>query len=254
MSTTPTPPVTPSLDVLRAEAERLALPLDAEALVRFARYQALLSEWHDRAGLTAITDPAEVQRRHFGESLALFAALRSADILLPGAETHIADLGTGAGFPGLPMRIADPSLQLTLIESNGRRCRFLEAVVADLGLDHVEVVNLRAEEAGRAPALREHFEVVVARALSAMNVLVEYALPLLRDGGLLATPKGSRALDELAEAAPAIAALGGTALGPLTLPQPADAPPQHVLLVRRTGTLDDRYPRRPGIPTRRPLT
>lgn len=242
-----------ALPTLRSEAARLGLALDVEAYGRFARYAGLLAEWNDRAGLTNVIEPDEVQRRHFAESLALLAALRSAGVLPEGEAITLVDLGTGGGFPGLPLRIAEPALQLTLVEAQARRCRFLETVVAALGLDGVRVVQARAEDAGREPALREGFEVATARALASLDVLVEYALPLLRPGGVLAAPKGSRAPEELADAQAAITALGGTFEASLPLSLPEDAPPQQVLLVRRTGALDARYPRRAGLPSRRPL-
>jgi len=245
------------LGVLIAEAERMGLALDDRAMGRFARYLDLLAAWSDRGGLTAITEPAAIQRRHFAESLALLAALREAGAVPPGAPIEVADLGSGAGFPGVPLHIAqlgaDPPLRLTLIESNGRRCDFLRELVEVLALPDVTVVQARAEEAGRDPALREHFGVVVARALAALPVLLEYALPLLRDGGLLAAPKGSRATEELAAAEAALTALGGNVESSLPLRLPAAAPPQTVVLVRRRGPLPDRYPRRPGIPDKRPL-
>lgn len=242
-----------SLPVLRAEAERLGLVLPGGAIERFERYLALLEEWNDRAGLTAITDSETAQRRHFGESIALLIALREAGALGDGEGARVADLGPGGGFPGIPMAIAEPSLTLVAIESQERRCAFLRVVAEELGLTGVSVVHARAEEAGRMPALRESFDLVVARALAAMPVLVEYALPLLREGGVLATPKGSRGDEELLEAARAIETLGGEALPPAALPLPDDVPPQRVYLVRRTGPLDDRYPRRPGVPLKRPL-
>lgn len=239
---------------LTAEADRLAISLDAVALERFAAYQALIVEWNDRAGLTTVADPEGIQRRHFGESLALLAALRAVGVLRQGEAASIVDLGAGGGFPGLPMCIADPALRLTLVESIGKKCAFLQAVVDALGLDGVEVLQARAEDAGRRPALRERFDVAVARALAAMPVLVEYAVPLLRPGGVLAAPKGSRALDELEAARGAIAALGARAREPLALSLPPDVPPQLVLLVERVGALDSRYPRRAGVPSRQPLS
>ena len=239
--------------MLAAEATRLGIPLDERAHARFARYLALIEEWRERSGLTTVTDPDEVQRRHFGESLALLAALRDAGVLTLGEGAALADLGPGAGFPGLPMHIADTSLRLTLIESHARRARFLEQAVRALELEGVVVVQARAEEAGRDPALRGAFDLVVARALAPLNILVEYALPLLREGGALAAPKGSRVHAELAEAGAAIEALRGDALPLVPLSLPARAAPQHVALVRRAGPPDERYPRRPGIPAKRPL-
>ena len=241
------------LATLAAEAERLGLALDERTRERFRRYLELLLEWTPRAGLTAVTDPQQVQRRHFGESLALLVVLREAGVLLPGVDTSVVDVGAGAGLPGLPMRIVEPGLRLTLLESNVRRCRFLEQAVEELALEGVSVLPRRAEDAGRDAALRASFDLAVARAVAPLPVLVEYALPLLRRGGLLAAPKGSRGGAELEQASGAIAALGGVAEPPRALPLPPGAPPQQVLLVRRSGELDARYPRRAGVPARRPL-
>ena len=242
------------LDRLRSEASRLGLELDAATESRFARYLALIGEWRQRAGLTALREPAAIQQRLFGESLALLVALREAGIL-EGSEGHaVVDIGSGAGIPGLPMRFAEPALALTLVESHGRRCEFLETAIAELDLGGVAVRRMRAEEAGRDDELREGFELAVARALAPLPVLVEYALPLLRPGGLLAAPKGSRARDELRDAEAAIEALGGHALEPLPLSLPEGEAPQLVVLVQRDGELPERYPRRPGIPRKRPLS
>ncbi len=241
------------LAALDVEVTRIGLTLDDAARSRFARYLDLIEAWRDRAGLTSLTDPDAVQRRHFGESLALLVALRERGVLTPGEAVSVVDVGAGAGFPGLPMLIAEPALQLTLVESHRRRCRFLETVVDVLTLEGVHVVAARAEEAGRDPALRERFDLVVARAVAPLPVLVEYALPLLRPGGVLAAPKGSSAPRELREAAVAIEALGGCAEEPLALSLPEGASPQQVLLVRRCEALPERFPRRPGIPSKRPL-
>lgn len=238
---------------LLEDLDRLGLTLDDDALDAFERYFDLILEWNERAGITSISDPAEAQHRHFGESLALLQSLRSAGLLAKGVPNRVADLGPGGGFPGIPMRIAEPSLNLVLVESSQKRAEFLRVAVDALALDGVEVVAQRIEDAGRNPALRASFDLVVARALAAMPVLVEYALPLLREGGLLAAPKGSRALDEVAEARVAIEALGGVALEPIALPVAEGNLPQTVLLVRREGALDDRYPRRAGMPSKRPL-
>lgn len=242
------------LDPLDSEAARLGLGLNAEARSRFARYLDLIEAWRQRAGLTAIRDAETIQERLFGESLALLVALREAGILEAGGGGAIVDIGSGAGVPGIPMLIADPSLALTVVEAHGRRCEFLETAAAELALDGVSVRRMRAEDAGRDPGLRESFALAVARAVAPLPVLVEYALPLLRPGGLLAAPKGSRARDELHEADAAIAALGGSALEPLALSLPEGVAPQLVVLVERDGPLPGRYPRRPGIPRKRPLS
>lgn len=243
-----------ALGRLEAAAPGSGMALNDSMREAFARYIELLFAWNDRAALTAVREPELVGQRLFGESLALLAALRDAEVLSHGSSARLADIGSGGGFPGLPMKVVEPGLQLVLIEAQRRRCEFLECVVSELGLAGVRVVNARAEDAGRDATLRATFDLVVARAVAPLAVLVEYALPLLRVGGVLATPKGSRASDELVEAGAALRALGGVALDPVPLALPEDAPPQQVLLVRREGELDDRYPRRAGVPSKRPLS
>lgn len=255
----PPAPQNHPLAVLQAEASRLGMALTRAHLARFGRYLEMLIEWAPRAGLTSLRDPAAIQSRHFAESLALLRVLREAAVpdsaAWSGGGLSMVDVGAGAGLPGLPVAVVEDGVRLTLVESSARRCRFLEAAVKALDLSsRVRVVRARAEEAGRDPALRGAFDLAVARAVAPMPVLVEYALPLLRLGGVLAAPKGSRAAEELAAAAGAIATLGGEAEPPLALPLPDGAPPQQVLIVRRTGPLDERYPRRAGVPARRPLS
>lgn len=237
---------------LLAEASRLGVTLDARAVERFGRYLDLVLEWNERAGITSLTDPSEIQLRHLAESLALVAALRGAGLLRPGSTQRIADLGSGGGFPGIPMAIAEPGLDLVLVESHGRRAEFLRTAVEALGLA-ARVVQARAEDAGRDRTLRETFDLVTARALAALPVLLEYALPLLKEGGLLIAPKGSRAEAEVAASGGALAALGGTVEATLDLPVRPGTPPQHVVVVRRSGRLDARYPRRAGAPSKQPL-
>lgn len=241
------------LGALLEEAARVGFDLDSHALERFAHYLDLILEWNSRAGLTSVTDPDQVQRRHFGEALALLSVLRRVGIL-GDSGSNLIDIGSGAGLPGLPMCIVDRSLRTTLVESNSRRCRFLNRVVNDLRLSSVTVVCARAEDAGRDPKLRGHFDLAMARAVAPLSVLVEYALPFLRLGGLLVAPKGSRAESEEVDARAAISALGGSFETSLSLVLPPGVASQRVLLVRREGELDDRYPRRSGIPSKRPLS
>ena len=238
---------------LAAETARLGIGADHRTRSDLASYGALIAAGAARAGLTSVRDPLGIARRHLGESLALLAALRGAELLPAGRPARVVDIGSGAGLPGIPMRIAEPALRLALIESNGRRCAFLSECRSSLGLEDVEVVCARAETAGHDPGLRGRFDVAVARAVAPLAVLVEYALPLLAPGALLAAPKGSRAVEELRAARAAIRRLGGEALDPLKLPLPPRAPPQLVLLVRRVGDPPSELPRRPGIPSRRPL-
>jgi 16S rRNA (guanine527-N7)-methyltransferase len=237
------------MDVLARIVESLDLTLDARQLEQFEEYYRLLVAANERVNLTTVTDHEEVQRRHFGESLAVAAALHRAGVLLPGRAASAIDLGAGAGFPGLPIRIAHADLRLTLLESTAKKTAFLEEVVSRLALTGVSVVTDRAENAGRDPAHRETYDLALARALAPLPVLVELALPFLRVGGVLAAPKGSRAAQEVAAAGPALRACGGHVLSLERLPGSFLT----LVLVQKVAPTPSTYPRRPGVPAKRPL-
>lgn len=221
--------------------------LSAAQMDAFAAYTRLLVHEGSRLNLTSLREPDAIERRHFGESLSLLQALESSGALASPAI----DIGTGAGFPGLPIKIVRPDLKLTLLEATGKKCRFLEQVVDTLGLTGVTVINGRAEDLAHDPGHRGAYALALARAVAPLRVLVELALPFLRPGGHLAAPKGSAAPREVREAATALRLCGGeiSAVQPLDVPEPAPV----LVLVRKTGETPDAYPRRPGIPSKRPL-
>lgn len=214
--------------------------------------ERLLAE-NARADLTSSgTDRETIYRRHFAESLALLEVLEARGEL--SASTHLIDVGSGGGFPGLPIAIVRPDLHVTLLEATARKTDFLRAIAAGLVLDNVTVVQARAEDAGRDPAHRGAYDVALARALAPLSVLLELTLPFLRTGGLLAAPKGSAAPREIAESGPALEALRGEIIetSPLVVPE-ATGPAPALILVRKMAATPDRYPRRTGIPKKRPL-
>jgi len=165
----------------------------------------------------------------------------------------VIDLGTGAGIPGIPVKIVRPDLEITLLEATGKKARFVEETVKELGLSGAHVIHGRAEEMAREPAHRESYGLALARAVGPLRMLVELALPFLRIGGCLAAPKGSGAAREVREAARALAECGGTVerVGPLDVPGPGPKP--MLVLVRKTAATPERYPRRTGAPRKRPL-
>jgi 16S rRNA (guanine527-N7)-methyltransferase len=163
------------------------------------------------------------------------------------------DVGSGAGLPGLPLKILLPHIQLTLIESAAKKAAFLRHVVAALGLAGVEVLVLRAEDAGRIPALREACDLAVARAVAALPVLAEYALPFLRPGGLLVALRGRAAGEDAAAAQGAIATLGGALRQIRQVDLPGMDSPRHLVVVEKVRPTPERFPRRAGIPAKRPL-
>jgi len=235
------------IDGLGAAAARYGVRLDAQHLGRFQRYVEAVVAWSARVNLVGTPDLATILERHILESIALGAALRERELLRPGA--HVADVGAGAGFPGVPIAIVWP-VRLTLIEATAKKARFLDALVADLGLPDAEVRAGRAETLAHDAGLRERFDLVLARAVAPLPALLELTLPFARVGGRVATPKGSRAGDELAAARNALAVLGGRAFSfPLDVP----GPPQTVIVVHKRAPTPPAYPRRPGMPAKSPL-
>ncbi len=215
----------------------------------FDAYFELLMAERRRAALTSLTERGDVERRHFGESLAVLQALEAADAF----GSPAIDIGAGAGFPGVPIKIVRPDLRLTLLEATGKKAVFLELLVERLGLSDVAVVHGRAEDVAHDPGHREVYRLALARAVAPLRVLVELALPFLETGGFLAAPKGSGAEREVREAANALAVCGGQIdlVRPLDLPGPGPVPT--LILVRKTAPALDRYPRRAGVPEKRPL-
>lgn len=238
----------PALSQLVEGAGQLGLRLTAAQLARFARYQELLLIWNRRINLTAITDPAEIQVRHFLDSLSCALVMKSLD------GKTLADVGTGAGFPGVVLKIYYPDLRLTLVESVAKKTRFLKALVAELGLVDVTIVNTRAELLGQDPGYRERYDWVVARAVAEMRALVEYLLPLCRPGGHVLAQKGAGAAAETAAALYAIETLGGALphLYPVQLPGVADV--HHLVVIEKSTKTPPHYPRRTGMPSKQPLS
>ncbi len=228
-------------------ARALGLTLSPEQAAQFSRYTAELIDWNRRINLTAIIDPLEIVRKHFLDSLSAIAAcdLRPAE--------RIIDVGSGAGFPGLPIRIARPDVRLTLLEATRKKCDFLRRVIAVLGLNDVVIVNARAEAAGRNPAHREQYDVAIARGVAEMATLAEYLLPFVRIGGRVAAQKSGEVETEVERAAAAIAALGGRLQRIVSVNVPGLNERRAIVIVEKVSPTPERYPRRPGLPEKRPI-
>jgi len=232
---------------LREGAAELGLTISEEAAGAYRQHFALLLAHNRRAGLTTITDPAEIAVKHFLDSL---TALLVADI---GAGDRAADVGSGGGFPGVVLAAARPQGCYLLIEANQRRAGFLVKLTAELCLREVSVVRGRAEEVGREPGHRGKYDWVLGRAVAPMPTLLEYCLPLARVGGAVVAHKGPEAEEEMAGSAVALEKLGGRARAMERLSLPRGMGERVLVVVEKTGETPEAYPRRPGIPRRRPL-
>lgn len=241
------------MDVLARGAARLGIRLGERELALFQRYYELLAEANRQVNLTAITGYVETQTKHFLDSLTCLLALPP-ELAAPRAATRLADVGSGAGFPGVPLKIVRPGFQVTLIESIRKKTDFLRTLVAALGLEGVTVLTARAEDAGQNPAHRERYDAVVARAVARLDVLAEYCLPLCQVGGVFIALKKAPVSEELRLATDSIALLGG---GPARVLEPDLTPyltDRALVVVEKIRPTPERYPRRAGVPAKRPLS
>jgi 16S rRNA (guanine527-N7)-methyltransferase len=225
----------------------LGYPLSREQEDQFSLYLSRLLEWNQRLSLTAIREPDTIQIRHFLDSVSCTIATGNLN------DRSLIDIGTGAGFPGVPLKILFPRMELTLVESVKKKTGFLNALVTELRLSKVSVIAARSEELGQQPVHREHYDWAVARGVATLAVLVEYLLPLVKVDGCCLALKGEDALWEVEDAADAIKLLGGSkpVLQTISLPERAS---QHLLIsIKKIDPTPPRFPRRPGIPSKRPL-
>jgi 16S rRNA (guanine527-N7)-methyltransferase len=238
----------PLLKLPQATRDLLGIELTAEQQAAFERYERELVEWNEsRVNLTAITEPLAVEMRHFLDSLSVLRVVQ------PAAGARMIDVGTGGGFPGIPLKIVCPSLNLTLLEATGKKTAFLEHVVKELKLNNVKVVQARAEEAGQNPAHREQYDLVVARAVAFMPTLVEYLLPLAKIGGRCIAMKGESAAQEVALAENALRLLGGRLQQLTAIELPHVAETHYLTVFDKIAATPAQFPRRPGTPSKTPL-
>lgn len=236
------------VDLLKTEAEKQNLDLSREMLEMFDLYAARLVETNRVMNLTAITEPKDIVYKHFLDSL-------SAAPFLPEGPFSLIDVGTGAGFPGIPLQILRFDMKLTLLDSLQKRLTFLEGLCRELGFS-VQTVHMRAEEAGQDPAFRERFDIVTARAVAGLSVLSEWCLPLAKVGGRFIPLKGSAAMQELKDAENALKTLGGTYTDNLKFEIPAEnteTERHFVLHIAKTSKTPRLYPRPNGQIKKKPL-
>ncbi len=225
----------------------VGLRLSTAQLNALALYESELLDWNTRFNLTAIRHPEEVRTKHFLDSLTCLLAMREAPV------ERLVDVGTGAGFPGIPLKIIFPKMQLTLVESVGKKADFCRHVARRLELSGVEVVQERAEALGQSAAHRERYDWAVARAVAILPVLVEYLLPLVRVGGSMLAMKGESGPAEAHSAERALRLLGGhlRQLVPLALPGVTEE--RYLVVIDKVAATPLAYPRRVGVPAKKPL-
>lgn len=234
-------------DIFRNDLELLGISLSEGQISQFLRYYEMLVEWNERMNLTAITEYRDVLKKHFVDSLSIVKACN-----LRGQGSLI-DVGTGAGFPGLALKIAFPGLRVTLLDSLNKRIQFLDAVIEELGLTGVETVHGRAEDLAKPGKLRECFDFCVSRAVSNLSTLCEYCLPFVAKEGCFIAYKSENAASEIQRANKAIALLGGRMEGKEEFLLPCSDICRSLIIIRKTDMTPGRYPRKAGLPSREPL-
>jgi len=240
------------MDRLIKGLKTLGIQLTAQQRADFERYAQELIEWNQKFNLTAITDYEQVQIRHFLDSLSCLAA-EEARTALKRPTPCVIDVGSGAGFPGIPLKIVCPNMHLTLLEATGKKVTFLEHIIDQLHLRNVVAIKSRAEELAHDPAHRQRYDLVLARAVADLPVLMEYTLPFCAIGGWVVAQKGESGAAEAWSADRAISILGGELrrVMPVTLTGlPED---RSLVIVQKVSSTPADYPRRPGMPAKRPL-
>ena len=229
-------------------ATLFGVELNDAALAQLTTYAREMLDWNEnRANLTAITDPAAVETRHFLDSISLLGHLE-----IP-QNSRLIDVGTGAGFPGLVLKIIRPDISLTLMDSVGKKTAFLSHMVETLKLDKVQVVTARAEDGGQNKAYREKYDVVVARAVAHLPVLAEYLLPFCKVGGRCVAMKGESAAREIEEAAHALKILGGKVVANHQVALPGVEDAHYLIVIEKIRPTPSEYPRQAGKPSKNPL-
>ncbi len=228
--------------------EELGVTLDASQIDQFLQYYELLVEWNSFMNLTAITEFQEVCIKHFLDSLSLIKVI---DCHQP---ISVIDIGTGAGFPGIPLKIAFPELKITLLDSLGKRVKFLNEVITQLGLKDIEAIHGRAEDYAKPSALRESFDVCVSRAVANLATLSEYCLPYVKVGGCFVSYKSEKIMEEKQQAQKAITMLGGEIALQNEFTLPFSDIYRNLFVIKKTKQTPKKYPRKAGLPSKEPLS
>lgn len=225
------------------ESEKIGIKLSDEQLNEFYEYMQLLLEWNEKMNLTAITDPEEVIKKHFVDSITIKKYIKE--------KSRLIDVGTGAGFPGIPLKIVDKSIKLTLLDSLNKRINFLNEVIKKLNLKEVNTIHSRAEEYAKNK-VRESYDVAVSRAVADLPILLEYLMPYVKLNGICICMKGPKAQEELERSKKAINILGGKLekVEKITIDEEME---RNLIIIRKIKDTPNKYPRKAGVPTKNPI-
>ncbi len=232
--------------ILEEACLRLGVKIDESQISQFFKYMELLISWNEKINLTAITEKNEILLKHFADSVSLipFTDVRNKDVI---------DVGTGAGFPGIPIKIAEPSAKVTLLDSLNKRVNFLREVVSELSLADVKCIHSRAEEGGKKPEFRERFDVCVSRAVANLAVLSEYCMPFVKVGGVFVSLKGPNAGSEINDAEKAINILGGEISFVKKVEIPFTDIVHSLVMIKKVRQTPSIYPRKPSKISKNPI-
>ncbi len=236
------------MDKLARDAQALFnVHITGRQVMALITYEKELIDWNQKFNLTAIRDSESIRTKHFLDSFSCVLAWKATP------PDRLIDVGTGAGFPGIPLKILYPNLKVTLVESVGKKAMFCQHIVRVLGLEHVNVIQARAEALGQNPQHREKYDWAIARAVANLNVLSEYLIPLVKVGGTALAQKGESGPAEAQSAEKAMELLGGKLkqLIPVNLPGVADD--RYLVIMEKVAATPPKYPRKPGIPMKQPL-
>lgn len=235
--------------VLKKALARWEVSLPVDGIDYFQIYLDELSHWNEKINLTALKEPKHIALGHFADSLAPMIL----DEVFKAKHSHAIDIGTGAGFPGLPIKIINPGWHMSLLDSIGKKCEFLRAVVGSMELNHVDIFQKRSEDLGHEKDHREKYDFAFARALSSLSTLIEYGLPFLKLGGALIAHRGRTAAEEASRVNVALEELGGVIAGVHHYEISELGGPRALVVVRKVRPTSKHYPRRTGVASKRPL-
>lgn len=233
-------------EITKQELQGLGVTLKEEQLKKLYQYMYIVKEWNEKINLTAIVEEKEMIIKHFIDSLTIYNEIQG--------EDYVLDIGTGAGFPGIPLKIAKEDVEMVLMDSLQKRIHFLNTeVITPLGLQNIQAVHGRAEESARKTEYRESFDVVVSRAVAALPTLVEYMLPFVKVGGKCICMKGPKLEEELQQAEKAIQLLGGNIEKIESLEIGEEKNSRNIIIIRKEKITPKQFPRKAGTPAKNPI-